>query len=424
MPRLVNGLEQIFTNLGIVATGYKLFFFETTTTTPKTTYSDEGLTIQNPNPVECLASGRPEFDIWGFDPATYKLVLGTPDSVIGNINPIRTLDPIDDLNSGGINDAAAYWGATTGTSTNYILDPTLVPVTSYSDRQCFFIDFHTTCGVAPVININNLGQLDLLKYTAIGTTTALEVDDLLTRRYIAINNGIGIVILDPQKPFFDSRNLSRASEALVGVTQFATLEETQARVIDDKAISPKNFGLAEMKYLLVTQTITSAVATVEFDTLINSDYQQYQIEIINLKGTNDGGFVEMQISDDDGLTWKGGAADYSYVGSVYVSSGGLINPFEDTSASYILISAPNTPFDLSNDASASYQATIVLNTPFDNILQKIFRTNASYLGSSSELLVVSSSGSYKGSTNPINGIRFLLSSGNIASGIFKLYGLK
>lgn len=203
MPRLVNGLEQIFTNLGIVGSGYKLFFFEYNTTTPKTTYSDQDLTVPNPNPVECDSTGRPETDIWGEDPSQYKCVLGTPDSVIGNINPIVTLDPIDDLNQGSIiifdPIPAAYWGTTNGTSTVYTL-ASLVPITSYDDKQCFFLDFHTTCGASPTLNINTLGALDLKKYTGIGTKTDLVAGDVTTQRYIAINDGVDIVILNPEHP--------------------------------------------------------------------------------------------------------------------------------------------------------------------------------------------------------------------------------
>lgn len=203
MPRLVNGLEQIFTNLGIVGSGYKLFFFEYNTTTPKTTYSDQDLTVPNPNPVECDSTGRPETDIWGLDPAQYKCVLGTPDSVIGNINPIVTLDPIDDLNVGSIvvfdPIPAAYWGTTNGTSTVYTL-ASLVPITSYDDKQCFFVDFNTASGSSPTLNINSLGALDLKKYTNEGTKIDIESGDLQAQRYVAINDGVDIVILNPQKP--------------------------------------------------------------------------------------------------------------------------------------------------------------------------------------------------------------------------------
>jgi len=202
MPRLVDGLEQVFTSLGIVGAGYKLFFFETTTTTPKTTYSDSAFTIPNTNPVICDSTGRPEFDIWGSDISSYKLILGTPDSIIGNINPIITIDPIDNVITNSIIDInplpAAYWGVTTGDSTDYILNPALVPITSYDNKQCFFIDFHTPCGILPTININDIGQINLKKYTGQGTKAALLAGDVQAQRYIATIDGVDCVILNPR----------------------------------------------------------------------------------------------------------------------------------------------------------------------------------------------------------------------------------
>lgn len=200
MPRLVDGLEQVFTDLGIIGAGYKLFFFETNTTTPKNTFSDVGLTIANPNPVVCDSTGRPEHDIWGDDPATYKMILGTPDSVVGNINPIVTVDPINDLNSGSIIIIdplpAAYWGVTSGGPTTYTLNPALVPITSYSFKQCFFINFNVACNANPTININGLGAVNLKKYNTAGIKVSLAAGDIVAQRYIAINDGVDIVILN------------------------------------------------------------------------------------------------------------------------------------------------------------------------------------------------------------------------------------
>lgn len=221
MPRLVDGLEQILTSLGIVGNGYKLFFFETTTDTPKDTYSNPELSVANENPVECDAAGRPESDIWGADPATYKMVLGTPASTIDNIDPIVTIDPINDLNTGSIINLdplpAAYWGTTQGSSTEYTLEA-LVPITSYSDKQCFFLDFHVACGASPTIDINEIGAIDLKKYKNDGTKIDLEANDVLTQRYIAINDGVDVVILNPQKPYLDGRNLTQATTTVKSVS--------------------------------------------------------------------------------------------------------------------------------------------------------------------------------------------------------------
>lgn len=201
MPRLVNGLEQIFTDLGIVGDGYKLFFFEYDTTTPKDTYSDQNLTIPNTNPVVCDASGRPTSDVWGSDPSLYKMILGTPNSTIDNIDAVVTLNPVDDLNNDSILSITpmptAYWGATTGTSSNYVLNPALVGITSYNNQQCFFLDIHVVCAAGCAIDINGIGSRTFKKYTQQGTKVNLIAGDLQVQRHLFINDGVDIVCLNP-----------------------------------------------------------------------------------------------------------------------------------------------------------------------------------------------------------------------------------
>jgi hypothetical protein len=204
MPRLTNGLEQVLTNLGIVGSGYKLFFYETGTTTLKTTYSDEALTIANTNPIVLNSAGRPSVDIWGSDPSLYRMILGTPDSIVGNITTITDVDPIDNYqinNIAGLTPIpTAYWGATAGLSTAYTLEEPLVNISNYSNEQTFFIDFHIACGNNPTLKIKDLPALNLKKYNADLTITNLVANDILVGRYIGFNNGSDIIILNTEIP--------------------------------------------------------------------------------------------------------------------------------------------------------------------------------------------------------------------------------
>lgn len=217
MPRLSIGLEQVFTNLGIVGAGYKLYFYETGTGTPKTTYSDEGLTIPNTNPVVLNAAGRPDVGIWGSDSSLYRMVLGTPDSTIVTVllNPVVDVDPVDSSNSGSLivfnPIPTAFWGTTSGSSTNYTLDPALVGITSYSNTQTFFVDFHAICGNSPDIDINDLGVLSLQKQTGLGTNVDLVAGDVGPGRYLCANNGSVIIVLNPQYPYQKGNNVSQNS---------------------------------------------------------------------------------------------------------------------------------------------------------------------------------------------------------------------
>jgi len=194
--------EQVFSNIGIVGAGYRLFFYETGTTTKKDTYSDEDLTIPNTNPVVADSAGR-FGDIWISDSSLYKCVLAPAGTDDPPTNPIWTADPVNLNNSGIITIdplPTAYWGATTGTSSSYLLDipDLLVPIESYSNKQTFFVDFHIACAANPIININNLGSINLKKYTGKGTKVSVVEGDIQTQRSLCIIDGVDCVILNPK----------------------------------------------------------------------------------------------------------------------------------------------------------------------------------------------------------------------------------
>lgn len=211
---------QLFTNLGAIGAGWKLYTYETLTTTPKPTYSDTGLSIQNPNPVVADADGRISENMWVSDPSLYKLVLTDENDVV-----IQTTDPVQSISGSSIINLnplpAAYWGITDGTSSVYTLDSN-VAITQYSSSYCFFLDFHIACVASPTININEIGAIDLKKYTGSGTKTDLEAGDVQTQRYIAIIDGTDCVILNPEKPYFDSRNLTQSTTAIRGVSYLSS----------------------------------------------------------------------------------------------------------------------------------------------------------------------------------------------------------
>lgn len=61
------------TNDGQVLASGSLTFTDSGTTTPRTTWSDPGMTTPNPNPVPLDGAGRPSVDIWG--DGNYRVVI-------------------------------------------------------------------------------------------------------------------------------------------------------------------------------------------------------------------------------------------------------------------------------------------------------------------------------------------------------------
>ena len=65
-------VEHLWCYASVLASG-SLTFTDSGTTTPRTTWSDPGMTTPNPNPVPLDGAGRPDVDIWG--DGTYRVVL-------------------------------------------------------------------------------------------------------------------------------------------------------------------------------------------------------------------------------------------------------------------------------------------------------------------------------------------------------------
>ncbi len=226
--RLYIPFQQLFTNLGAIAPGWKIATYETGTTTPKATYSNTGLTIANANPASGATTGNQVADADGRlgdmfidNAATYKVILKDE-----NDNVIQTMDPVDPQAT-SLNIFTpipeAFWGTTSGTSTAFTLTSNVdISTVGYQNTQIFQLSFHTTCGASPTLNIDGLGALNLKKYTGQGTKVALEASDVTTQTYEARNDGTDIIILNPQKPYLDGRNITQATTTVKNVSYLSS----------------------------------------------------------------------------------------------------------------------------------------------------------------------------------------------------------
>lgn len=81
--------QQFFDNNGIPLAGGLIYTYQAGSSTPLVTYTDNGGTVANANPIVLDASGRPPQEIWLLTGYSYKFVLQTSSAVL-----IQTLDNI------------------------------------------------------------------------------------------------------------------------------------------------------------------------------------------------------------------------------------------------------------------------------------------------------------------------------------------
>jgi hypothetical protein len=108
--------QQFFDNNGVPLAGGLIYTYQAGSSTPLVTYTDNGGTIANANPIVLDASGRTPQEIWLLTGFSYKFVLQTADAVLiqtlDNIYPILQNAPTTSpaIPSGGI----ILWSGSTG----------------------------------------------------------------------------------------------------------------------------------------------------------------------------------------------------------------------------------------------------------------------------------------------------------------------
>ena len=200
---------RVFTNDGIVGTGYKLYFYITGTDTLKDTYSDSALTVPNTNPVIADSSGY-FTDIFLSD-ENYKVILKDENDIT-----IWTADPQDiftiSLNAFEVR-PYTHWGTTSGTSTAYTLSPNPA-LSTYTDTLRFSMTMSLTNTAAATLAIEDLNDLgnfltaeDIKKYDGTGDKVDIEAGDLvINQTYDVFYDGTDFIIINPSLPFIDLSN--------------------------------------------------------------------------------------------------------------------------------------------------------------------------------------------------------------------------
>lgn len=169
--------------------------------------------------------------------------------------------------------------------------------------------------------------------------------------------------------------------------------------------------------LLATATASSS-STIDFASGIDSTYEHYILDCIDVVPATDGVDFYVRTSNDGGVSYDSSATDYSYHVFATPFSGSAST---STGAAQIIL----------NHASGGIGSAAGEATSFNLHLWKPSGSNVTsftWLGvwddsASAERYPSYGCGS-RDAAEVVDGVRFLMSSGNIASGEFRLYGIK
>jgi hypothetical protein len=174
--------------------------------------------------------------------------------------------------------------------------------------------------------------------------------------------------------------------------------------------------------LLSTQT-ASASATISFTTGLDSTYDEYIFKFINVRPATDSVNFTFNLSTDSGSNYnvtKTSTFFFGYHNEADNDTGVIYEAAQDLAQSTgeeIIVPS------LGNDADQNASGSLTLFNPSSTTYVKHYIARVNDMSAADYMNDCYKAG-YGNTTSAVNAIRFKMSSGNIADGVFKLYGVK
>ena len=165
-------------------------------------------------------------------------------------------------------------------------------------------------------------------------------------------------------------------------------------------------------FVFISTDTAATSATIE---IALTGYSFYIIYISGLLPDTDAVALEADLSTDGGSTWETGASDYKYQ-HLYLTNTTAGAAFSSASANVVL---SNT--NMSNTTNEAAAGTLDIIGAAATAHTHLHYTHG-YINSAGTAELMNSFGDYQANTT-VDAIRFQMSSGNIETGVFKLYGI-
>ena len=187
------------------------------------------------------------------------------------------------------------------------------------------------------------------------------------------------------------------------------------------AISAKPSGLSGGALNLISTQTASGSATISFTSGIDDTYDSYVFKFINCHPVTDGVFFHVNFRDGD--TAYDATKTTTWFRALHSEDNSIANLTYD--ADYDLAqstSAQRLTGSLGNGNDESISGELTLYNPSSTTFVKHFiYRGAAYFNANGAFDIFSAG--YCNTTTAIDGVQFSMSSGNIDSGVIKLYGV-
>lgn len=172
-------------------------------------------------------------------------------------------------------------------------------------------------------------------------------------------------------------------------------------------------------WVLISSATASGSATIDF-TGLSSTYHAYAVVIEGLQPATDDAGLLMRTSTDNGATYDSSAGNYGYTVHGSQSNGGTATLGSD-SATSIAICAYGAGVGIGNAANEQLSGIVYIYDPSNTNYTQV-SGHVVYNNTVPRMTAANFAGERKSAAD-VDAIRFLMSSGNMDVGTFRLYGL-
>ena len=166
----------------------------------------------------------------------------------------------------------------------------------------------------------------------------------------------------------------------------------------------------------ISTVTASDSATVDFTSGIDSTYDMYVITYVGVVPQTNDQILNIRVSVSS--SFQSGGTDYSYWTGKPIASSGSTDTDDSVGNDRLYITGQQ-----SNSAGASVSGVLEMwGTQSTSLQQVFYYRNAGTAASQTYARVGWGSGNYL-ANSAIDGVQFLFASGNVASGVFRLYGV-
>lgn len=279
--------------------------------------------------------------------------------------------------------------------------------TGDSPTEAQFIDlidsYVDKSGPIGVLETNVSAGSSGVVYASAGDADILSTSDALSRL------GITVYTTALASAAFFNNMVATTAQANAGTAKGLIMDP----VLVKNAISTQAGSSA---IVFISSQTASSSSSIDFTSGIDSTYSEYIVEMVNITPATDSASLTLVTDSNGGASFDVGATDYQET-EIAVNSASLAGVV-DTAEAYIGIA-----YTIGNAAEESYCGTLRFFNPAGTTKYKIFVADGTHVDNAGNLKRTLGGGA-RMNTAAINAIRFIMDSGNIASGTFNLYGVK